>query len=117
MLDGLFMLLTLSTVMAIAYSNPLAMLQLLIADISQVLSRRLVAPVLHHVTISTTTHLDGWNGGPSGHFPDSHHPRRRRYSLQRQRSTSGPHPRKKTPYLTATRHTMAGIYEYTTLQA
>lgn len=84
MLDGLFMLLTLSTVMAIAYSNPLSMLQLLIADISQVLSRWLVAPILHHVTISTTTHLDRRNGGPSGHFPDSYYPRRRRYSLQRQ---------------------------------
>lgn len=117
MLDGLFMLLTLSTVMAIAYSNLLSMLQLLIADASQVLSRRLIAPVLRHVTISTTTHLDRWNGGPSGHFPNSHYPRRRRYSLQRQRSTSGPHPRKKTLYLTATRHTMAGINEYITLRA
>lgn len=110
------MLLTLSTVMAIAYSLHLPIHQLFVADTTQVLPRRLSTPLLHNVTIPTPAHLNHRNGRPSRHLPDRHHPRRRRDSLQRQRGSSCALARKATAPPTTSRCPMASLPEPTAPQ-
>ena len=76
MLDGLFMLLALSVVMALSWVPQRRLFKAITKPLLQMFPRRRSAPVNDSLLFPITIDLDDWHGSLGWDFLDSNHPGR-----------------------------------------